>query len=290
MDAVESKHPVELPVLEERVRRDAGRSSLAIASLCGLMLLASAYAMMWLANFGNDKQKTVVGPPGPTIKTIDWDEAGRLGSALDFGDAPNANDDQRVEMPGEAADDRAKALLEAIAKQDFAERQNGEPGGAVGGPIAWNKDKDGPGPGRFDQKAATRWQVEWGDDTEVGYRRKLDFFGIYIGAVRGGKLIGAVRGFETRPRKTTDQPPATWFVHQEKRRVDVDRNLLKAAGVPVAATDIVAQFYPPELRATLTAVEAAHSNKNAKDIRKTVFGIRPAGGGYELYVIEQQVD
>ena len=288
MDAVESKHPVELPVLEERVRRDASRSSLAIALLWGLALIATAYAVMWMANYGISSQETVVGPPGPPVEPIDWDEAGRLGSALDLGDAPSANDDQRKEVPGEAAADPSKELLDAIAKLDFAERKIGEPGGQDGGNIG-RKDF-GDKPGEFDRKAATRWQIEWGGDTEVGYRRKLDFFGIYIGAVRAGKLIGAARGFETKPKEITDRPPATWFVHQEKRRVDVDRGLLAKSGVDVKPTDIVAQFFPAELRVKLTAVEAAHSNKNARVIRKTVFGIRPSGAGYELYVIEQQVD
>ena len=40
----------------------------------------------------------------------------------------------------------------------------------------------------------------------------------------------------------------------------------------------------------MVAVETKHQGKKENEIKKTVFGIRSAGSGYELYVIEQQLN
>ena len=40
----------------------------------------------------------------------------------------------------------------------------------------------------------------------------------------------------------------------------------------------------------MVEVETKHQNKKESEIKKTVFGIRAAGSGYELYVIDQELN
>jgi hypothetical protein len=156
-----------------------------------------------------------------------------------------------------------------------------------GGPVG--RDGVGVGPDDVSTRVAERWVIEWGNDTEVGYRRKLDHFGIYLGAVRDRSLVGAVRGFEAAKHEASANPPSLWFVHRDGVRTELDRKLLAAAGLKLRPTDVVAQFFPRELQAVLASLETGYSHKNVSQIQKTVFGIRPAGAGYEFFVIEQQL-
>src|SRR5262249_27396364 len=119
--------------------------------------------------------------------------------------------------------------------------------------------------------------------------RKLDYFGIYLGAVRAGTLVGAVKGLESGRFERTLTPPDFWFIHQDRMRLEVDRKLLQEAGLNLQPTDILAQFFPAELQAQLASLEQRHSHKNANEIKRTIFGVRAAGAGYQFYVVEQQL-
>ncbi len=68
---------------------------------------------------------------------------------------------------------------------------------------------------------------------------------------------------------------------------DLDRQLLDRAGV---ATDRrhVLQFYPEDVEERLLALEAeAAGGKTPQEYLKTIFAVRPAGRGYEFYVVRQ---
>ena len=39
----------------------------------------------------------------------------------------------------------------------------------------------------------------------------------------------------------------------------------------------------------MASLEQQYSHKNTSEIKRTVFGVRAAGAGYELYVVEQQL-
>jgi hypothetical protein len=67
-----------------------------------------------------------------------------------------------------------------------------------------------------------------------------------------------------------------------------DRELLTAAGIDVRGRLLV-QFYPEPVEQALAQLERAHAgDRDVRDIRKTVFGVRGEGGNYEFYVIDQQ--
>jgi hypothetical protein len=276
MDPVDSKKAVDLPALEDRVSRDGGRSSMAMTWLLALSLIAIVYAVNWAVNAAPKRDASGPTNPNPPQPPGD-DKPGRQGYAVEIGEAPVPDDTMPapVDLDKEVKD-KIDDLLKIAANDPVAD----------GGPVGLKK-RLGDGLGDPDAQRHRRWSIEWGQDTEVGYRRKL--FGIVIGAVRGGQLLGAKSRFAAGTPETVAKPPERWFVHQDRTRVELDRKLLSDAGVPVAATDVVAQFFPRELSDKLAAVEKGHSHKNESDIERTVFGVRPAGAGFEFYVIEQRL-
>jgi hypothetical protein len=69
---------------------------------------------------------------------------------------------------------------------------------------------------------------------------------------------------------------------------EMDRQLLEQAGITTRGR-IIMQFYPPEQEQKLAELENAKAGgRSVKEIRKTMFGVRAAGTGYEFYVIDQQ--
>jgi hypothetical protein len=287
--SVEGRASLDLSEFEERVRRDGARSSMTISILFTSILFALVYGLSWRLNVTgrHEGPRSQGGPSGPVIPVAD---PGKLGFAVDLGDGAEEADDFFEEAALAAAAPALDPLniLQAAEQNQFNDAPLGAlKRGQLGGPIG--RDRNDRGPDGPAVRRSDRWVIEWGNDTETGYRRKLDHFGIYLGAVRGGQLVGAVRGFESDRRQETVNPPRLWFIHQDRTRVETDRRLLTSARVPVLATDVVAQFFPAEVQERLASLEAEFSHKNVSEINRTVFGIRAAGAGYEFYVIEQQL-
>jgi len=277
-----------LPELEERVHRQAGVSSLFFTFLLGSTMIASVYAINWLLNIERLRKKDNAVQVLPT-DVDDGEEEGKKGTAADLGEVPEEMPNQEQQLNDTTPPDLANDLLQQIQQTDFTDPSlQRQKGGTEGGAAGYGNK--GTGVGKGGSSRAQRWVIEWGSDTEIGYRRKLDFLKIYIGAVRNGQLVGVVRGFGNAPKEQTGKPPDLWFVHQDKTRVDTDRKLIREAGVPVAPTDIICQFYPPELQTQMVGIETKHQGKKESEIKKTVFGIRASGSGYELFVQEQQLN
>jgi hypothetical protein len=52
---------------------------------------------------------------------------------------------------------------------------------------------------------------------------------------------------------------------------------------------VVIQFYPPDVEATLAGLEQAKAGgRDLRQIRRTVFGVKSAGGRYEFFVVSQE--
>ena len=50
---------------------------------------------------------------------------------------------------------------------------------------------------------------------------------------------------------------------------------------------VVCQFYPKDIENQLAVLEKQQMGSRAlRDVKRTVFGVRPAGRGFEFYVIE----
>src|SRR5262245_7463524 len=189
---------LDLVALEERASRDVGRASGAVVLLTTVFLFAVVYMIGWWLNV--PARKVLVADPGRTPQgpVIPVADPGRFGIAVDPGDRPDAAADApAAAVPAEAPLlDQLAALLEAAAERHVAEvNPPGNGQGVPGGDIGRVLNDRRIGPDDEARQRSRRWVIEWGSDTEIGYRRKLDHFGIYLGAVRGGQLIGALRGF-----------------------------------------------------------------------------------------------
>jgi hypothetical protein len=79
-----------------------------------------------------------------------------------------------------------------------------------------------------------------------------------------------------------------YFVWQGGRFRDEDRAVMSRAGINTSGR-IVCQFCPAEIENQLATLEQQQlGNRALRDIRRTIFGVRPAGRGFEFYVIEIQ--
>jgi hypothetical protein len=129
--------------------------------------------------------------------------------------------------------------------------------------------------------------------TLSSYARQLDFFGIELGVLGDDGLVTYAAGLvEAKPRTRrgpADQERRYYLSWQEGALRDADEELLGRAGVD-ARGRIVLKFLPPAVEAALAKLEQEHAAGRAAPVRRTRFGIRAAGSGYEFFVYDQEYD
>lgn len=151
----------------------------------------------------------------------------------------------------------------------------------------------GSGPGGTGK--ARRWEVRFppGNTIET-YARQLDHFGIVLGVMEPGdagtaKVVYASRFTQQKPNR--NEGPST----EEKRYYltwrtgglqQADLELLGRADI-TGKGKLILKFIPRELELALIKLEKDRAGDRAKNVRTTRFGVRPKGGGFEFYVIDQ---
>ena len=138
---------------------------------------------------------------------------------------------------------------------------------------------------------ADRWDIAYTETTLSSYAAQLDFFGIELGAVGGGR-----RGIDYVSDLTSGQPQVRhvddtaaesrlYFTWRSGQLQQFDRQLVEQAGVQLASSRVL-QFYPPEIENQLAVLERdALQGRSLDDVRKTRFGVRVQGEGFAYYVI-----
>ncbi len=137
-----------------------------------------------------------------------------------------------------------------------------------------------------------RWEVRYISTTLESYGKQLEFFGIELAAIGGGRnsvdYASLKNGTWQRRSSASGEDERLYFIWTGGKFKDQDRALLAQAGVDTTGR-VLCQFYPPEIENQLAVLENARlGNRPLKDVRKTVFGVQPAGRGFEFYVIEIQ--
>ena len=138
-----------------------------------------------------------------------------------------------------------------------------------------------------------RWEIRYEASSLESYAKQLDFFGIELGAAGGGK-----RHVDYASKLAAATPVARTGEGSEERRLyltwrggrleALDRKLLQTAGIDVK-NRIVMQFYPQRIEDLLARVELEHTKDGqVEKLRKTIFGVRATGDGYEFFIIEQR--
>ncbi len=149
-----------------------------------------------------------------------------------------------------------------------------------------------------------RWSLVYNTSSLDAYARQLDHFQIELGALGGGfALVDYARGFssdvERRQGKGSEEK-RIYFVWSRGTLKEFDRRLLRRAGVSTNDR-IVCQFISDSLRESLLRLELAAAAPEAdlaamdrreqlahfRRIKRTTFGVRRQGEGYEFYVMGQ---
>ena len=146
------------------------------------------------------------------------------------------------------------------------------------------------GSGRPGIPPQMRWEISFADGQTLDiYARQLDFFGIELGVLGIGQVTYAKKLSKAKPEVysgpsgTEKRLYMTWRVGRLK---EADRDLVAKAGINAAGKPVL-QFYPDPTEQLLLHAERDYKGRDASTIRKTRFGVRSAGNGYEFYVIEQ---
>lgn len=213
---------------------------------------------------------------------------GRLGTEKGF-EEPTMEEVQDLVEPD--FDDTIDAITTTVSSKlaHLENLQFGASGAGAGG----NLDRGPGGEGDADViPRRERWEIRYDCETREAYADQLEFFGIELGAFGGGKptVEYASNLTAAKPDGRTGTPASEerlYMVWQGGPLLRAARELLSAAGIEVRGR-ILVQFLPPEVEQMLARVERAHAgDREVTEIRKTVFGVRRGGEGYEFYVIDQ---
>ena len=153
----------------------------------------------------------------------------------------------------------------------------------------------GPGPGGG---GGPEWEMRYDESTLTAYAQQLDFFGIELAVVGGSKdQIEYARGFSqgaptrrtgTRNEEQSAKRRRTYFTHTSGQVQKYDQQLLKKAGINAEGFGlIILQYYPTPQEDKLIEAQRKFRGLDQASIKKTVFGIRRQGNGFEFYVVDQ---
>jgi hypothetical protein len=187
-----------------------------------------------------------------------------------------------------------QAVTDAVSTQ--AVNLDAIEGGASGlgsGDGTGTGDGRGVGPGGVG--TATKlpdWEVRFNATTIEMYAAQLDFFGIELGVVGGGKKSVDYASKLSQPNPVTrtasgDAEKRRYLVWRKGPLAAADKKLLEKAKVD-ATGRIILQFLPPAVEAQMAQLEAEYAKgKTLGEIRRTAFGVTGSDGKYEFVVVEQ---
>jgi hypothetical protein len=187
-----------------------------------------------------------------------------------------------------------QAVTDAVSTQ--AVNLDAFEGGASGlGTGEGTGTGDGRGPGPGGKGKATQlpdWEVRFNATTIELYAAQLDFFGIELGAIGGGKASVDYASKLAQPSPVTrsaagDAEKRRYLVWRKGPLAAADKSLLQKAKIDTTGR-IVLQFLPEPVELQMRTLEAQFAKgKPLSQIRRTVFGVKATGAQYEFYVMEQ---
>jgi hypothetical protein len=203
--------------------------------------------------------------------------------------------DEIPELAEPKVEQSLESITQVVASQEIVMDTFGGKGGFGEGEGTGIGDNRGPGsgPGTGDGIPAwDRWEVRWSANDLQLYKRQLDFFGIEFGIAGGGiPTVDYVKGFTGQPTIRKAQNPKqekrVRFLYRGGPLKAADRKLAQDAGINIQGR-IVFHFYNQATYDKLLTLENEKMRpRRIKEVLRTVFGIRPAGNGFEFYVIRQ---
>lgn len=264
----------------------------AASMLIALIVLASFFVLLlfllWLTNraFRRPESYTTVtaGLSGHS------DQAFGAGHELEPPGAEELADLKTPEL-SDTFEDVQKAITSQMATLDILDDATD-----LSGPGRGPGDNRPLGPG--DERSpdviprSQRWEVRFAGTRLELYAKQLDHFGIELAAVgQSGTVDYAFALSKNTPNRKSGKAEAekrmymTWRGGKLK---EADRTLLSMAGISTNDR-ITMQFYPVSTERKLATTELLYADgRTIEEIRKTVFGVRSVGAGYEFHVINQE--
>jgi len=149
----------------------------------------------------------------------------------------------------------------------------------------------GSGDGPPGYPPAQRWEIRFAEGSTLEeYAKALDFFKIELGVVGATNQIVYVTNLaKSTPDQRTggrDKEDRLYMSWRQGKLQEADRELASRAGLS-AQGKVIVQFYPAEVEQQLLVLEKKFANRDASQIRRTRFGVRKAGAGFEFYVVDQ---
>lgn len=225
-----------------------------VASIVVFGFVVMSLLAVWL--FGNQPQSRGVPPdPDRTIVVIE-DKTGL--------------EEERDEVVGGSESTELVSLLESVEKAVSNQRaDDGSPGkgnSLPGGPDGRELGPDLP------NSHSSRWNVSFEVDGVEQYKRQLDFFGIEIGVIESRKddiwRIGNLSSAALVTHSSRDKERlSTWFAHSKPAIKRWDQQIARNSGVATAGRLFV-QFYPVELVAKITLLEAEALQKLGRELKE----------------------
>jgi hypothetical protein len=164
-------------------------------------------------------------------------------------------------------------------------------GGGMGGGFGDGRGLGhGPGPGGRPRN----WEIYFQKGATLDlYARQLDYFGIEIGIVKkDSKIDYAFHLANPKPdtRSITEaykNEKRYWLRWTQGDLEQADRELAERAGLDPGSGWLL-KFVPLETERKLWTLEQTQAGQErSKSIKRTRFGVRTVGGGFEFYVIDQ---
>ena len=281
------------PVLEvtgyERV------SSFLMAIVVGLCLSVFSAVAVYVASQPDRSNEAL---PIELVELSGGDEDGSIDETLKL-DSPDPETQDPSLAEEEAEENEIEELLDNVLElsDEAAEQSNrqyeldarnaGQPGSAAG----TGRRALGFGTGQAGIPRDQRWFIRYSSRQTVDvYARQLDFFGIELGAIIGEKILYLSKLDTDRPTVKAVSggggEKRLYMTWQGGNRRAADLKLFERAGID-AAQRLILQFIPPDSENTLATLERDHRNRPVEQIRRTYFGVRRAGQGYEFFVSRQ---
>ena len=199
-----------------------------------------------------------------------------------------------IETPLAAADGGQPPLKDSLAAvADAAGAKAGlldDPqwlAGAKGRP-SWADQREAANAGA---NLRRNWELHFDKGTtREPYARQLDYFGIELAVVLPENKLMSVRKFGKGKPETriapADQETRCYLTWSEGDLSRADADLLFRAGVS-SEERLILKILPAAVEDKLAALEKTYAGDQIDNVRKTRFGIRAAGDGYEFYVVRQ---
>jgi hypothetical protein len=154
---------------------------------------------------------------------------------------------------------------------------------------------DGRGPGPGGPGTGTMlpdWEVRFQGTTLESYAQQLDFFGIELAVLGGGKATVDYASQLTLKKpvaRSTDgkNEQRRYLLWRKGPLAEADRTLLSRAGIDHKGR-VILQFVPPNVEQQMKVLEAQHAKgRRLAEIKKTIFAVEGVPGNYKFVVADQ---